>query len=83
MSDYTLTQVEFKRLKTKLTRAVNSQDDARIIRTVDAAMAIFDEQGSPDDWNRWNRAKDDALVRQRYARMCSPLVAGETHGRAY
>lgn len=69
MSDYTLRQAEFKRLKTKLTRAVNSGDDARIIRTVDEAMAIFDEQGSPDAWQNWNRAKEDALVRQRYARV--------------
>lgn len=66
---YTLTQAEFKRLKTKLTRAINSKDDARIIKTVDEAMAIFDEKGHPDDWNRWNRAKEDALVRQRYAKV--------------
>jgi hypothetical protein len=64
----TLTQTEFVRLTTKLTRAINSKDDARIIRTCDEALVIFDEKGSPDDWNRWNRAKEDAIIRQRYAK---------------
>lgn len=66
---YTLTQAEFVRLKTKLTRAINSKDDARIIRTCNKALAIFDDKGSPDDWNRWNRAKDDAETRQRYSKV--------------
>jgi hypothetical protein len=69
MSDYTLTQAEFKRLKTKLTRAINSKDNAKIIKTCDEALAIFDEKGSPDDWSRWQRAKEDAIVRQRYEKV--------------
>lgn len=64
---YTLTQSEFVRLKTKLTRAVNSKDHARIIRTVDEAMAIFAEKGYPDSWHRWERAKGDAEIALRFS----------------
>lgn len=32
----------------------------QLIREVDYANGIFDEQGYPDAWNRWARAKEDA-----------------------
>lgn len=66
---YTLTQAEFTKLKSKLTRAINSKDDAKIIKTCDEALEIFDAKGWPDDWRRWERAKEDAVLRQRYARV--------------
>lgn len=66
---YTLTQAEFRKLKSKLTRAINSKDHDKIIATVDEAMSIFDDKGYPDDWNRWNRAKEDAIVAKRYAKV--------------
>ena len=56
----TLTQQEFRSLKTKLTRAINSKDPQRVLKTTSEALAIFDEKGHPDSWIRWQRAKEDA-----------------------
>lgn len=64
---YTLTQQEFRRLKTRLTRAVNSKDNDKIIHETTAALAIFEEKGYPDDWMRWQRAKEDAEFAKRRA----------------
>lgn len=71
----TLTQQEFVRLKTKLTRAINSKDHQRICRTVDAAMAIFAEKGYPDAWHRWEAAKRDAewAIRRQPTERCSVM----------
>jgi len=65
MSDYTLTQAEYRRLKGRLSRALNSGDCDKIIREAKYALAIFEEKGSPDDWSRWERAKEDAEVVKR------------------
>lgn len=67
--DYKLTQAEFTKLKSKLTRAINSKDHDKIIATVDEAMSIFDDKGYPDNWHRWQRAKDDAITAKHYARV--------------
>jgi len=64
-----LTQAGFEKLKSKLSRAIRSNDDAKIIKTCDEALGIFEKEGYPDSWNRWQRAKDDAIVRQRYAQV--------------
>lgn len=57
---YTLTQQEFRNLKTRLTRAQNTGDHDKIIAECERALAIFDDKGWPDDWARWQRALDDA-----------------------
>ena len=57
---YTLTQAEFVRLKSRLTRVVNSKDNDKIIAECNRANAIFEEKGFPDNWSDWQRAKDDA-----------------------
>jgi len=68
-NDYTLTQKELTGLRSKLTRAINSKDNNRIIRTANEAMAIFEEKGYPDCWSNWQRAKDDAeFAKQREAK---------------
>jgi len=67
MSDYTLTQQEFVRLKSRLIRVVNSKDQGKIIAECDAAFAIFEAKGYPDNWSNWQRAKDDALFAQQRA----------------
>jgi hypothetical protein len=56
---YTLTQSELTGLITKLTRAINSGDSAKVLSAVENAYAIFEEKGWPDDWSRWERAKED------------------------
>lgn len=62
-----LTKIEFRSLKTKLTRAINSGDLDKIIATVDEAMDIFADKGYPDAWRRWEQAKEDAIVKKRHA----------------
>jgi|JI9StandDraft_1071089.scaffolds.fasta_scaffold493384_2 hypothetical protein len=65
---YTLTQKEYVRLKGRLTKAINSKDEDKIIAECDYAVGIFEKRGYPDDWARWKRAKDDALFsKQRKA----------------
>lgn len=62
---YTLTNKEYSQLKSKLTRAINSKDPNVIIKTVDEAEAIFNEKGYPDFWNRWEIARQDAIMQKR------------------
>lgn len=56
---------EFSTLKGRLTRAINSKDPAKVIAECDHAFAVFGDRAWPDDWARWQRAKDDALFEQR------------------
>jgi hypothetical protein len=78
MSTYTLTQSEFTSLKRRLTQAQVKLKNAtasgyqsheaieeaadKLIAEADRAFRIFEEKGYPDDWARWERAKDDARV---------------------
>ena len=65
---YTLTKEEYRRLKGRLTRAINSKNDDKIIAECNYAFSVFEKYGYPDDWSRWKRAKDDALFsKQRKA----------------
>lgn len=64
----TLTQAEYRSLKSKLTRAKNSKDPQKLLDTAVSALERFDEVGYPDDWNRWSIAAEDAryaLAKQR------------------
>jgi len=56
-----ITQAEYKRLKTRLTRAINSKDNARIVEEASHGLAYFEEHGYPDQWHNWQRAQDDAV----------------------
>ena len=72
-SDYQLTPQEYKGLKSKLTRAINSGNQDKIIQTVEAALARFEQVGFPDDWSRWERAKQDAeFAKQRQGAWGGP-----------
>lgn len=63
-----LTKAQFSAAKARLTRALNSKDPQRVLDTVAAEYATWDEgdYAYPDDWHRWERAKDDALLAQAY-----------------
>lgn len=62
---YSLTQAEYKTLKSNLTRAINSTNNDRIIKTCNEAMTIFEAKGYPDSWSNWERAKEDAEAAKR------------------
>ena len=62
----TLTQAEYRRLKTRLTRVLNKGNADKIIDEVNYAEAIFEEKGYPDLWYRWNSARVDAQVHKAF-----------------
>lgn len=66
---YTLTQQEFRNLKSRLTRALNTKDPSKVLAETSRAFAIFEEKGYPDDWHRWNRAKEDAIYGRNRAAL--------------
>jgi len=59
MNGYELTKSELTTLKSRLTRAINSGNSAKVLSEVENAYAIFEEKGWPDDWSRWERAIED------------------------
>lgn len=66
--EYSLSPAEYKKLKSKLTRAVNSKNNDNIIKTCNEALDIFEAKGYPDSWSNWERAKDDAESAKRRER---------------
>lgn len=66
MSAYTLTQQEYRNLKSRLTRAKNSGDPRKVIEEVNRAEAVFEDKGWPDEWSRWTRAREDAQWELRH-----------------
>jgi hypothetical protein len=60
-------QKEYKRLKGRLTRAINSGDSRKIMDEAASGMLAFEDTGFPDDWSRWQRAYDDAQMKLNYA----------------
>lgn len=79
MSNDTLTQAEYSRLKSRLTfrqnklkAAKKSGDTAgvkhsarQVISEVHYAFGIFQSKGYPDQWANWERAKEDAELAER------------------
>ena len=59
-------QKRYEVLKGRLAKVVKSGDHDAIIAECDAALAEFEKSlGYPDDWSRWERAKDDATFAKR------------------
>lgn len=56
---YTLTQQEYRNLKSRLTRAKN-RGPSYVEAEVRHAFGVFREKGYPDDWARWRGALEDA-----------------------
>ena len=57
-----LTRAQFSAAKSRLTRALNSKDPAKVIAVVEETFATWDAGNFayPDDWHRWDRARADA-----------------------
>jgi hypothetical protein len=59
--DYERSRREHPKLKTALTRAINSGDPKRVETACRKAVAAWRLWGAwPDDWHRWNVALGDA-----------------------
>jgi hypothetical protein len=68
-------QSEYRKLKTALTKAERAGDPSKVIEEAERGLAHFEEIGAyPDDWSRWERAKEDAQVAIKRA---PKLSAGE------
>lgn len=53
----------YRGFKTQLTRALNKRDWRKVIEVADAFNCYYSDPAHPpfpDDWSRWQRAKDDA-----------------------
>lgn len=62
-TDYLAAQKRFRLFKSALTRATNTKDPHKVIAACDAFFAHYERADSepfPDDWHRWERARDDA-----------------------
>ncbi len=61
--DYAAAQKRFVRFKSALTRAQNTKDPHKILAACAEFFDYYERAESepfPDDWHRWERAKDDA-----------------------
>ncbi len=55
-----VTNAEFRRQKTALTRAINSQVNIKVLETCEKTLDEWSGKAWPDDWSRWLRALEDA-----------------------
>lgn len=56
-------QAEYKKLKSALTKAEKSGDPEKLLAEAERGLSRFEATGAyPDDWSRWERAKDDATL---------------------
>lgn len=66
--DYKGVNVEFRKQKAALTRAINSKDPNKVVLACRKAVLQWSEAPFngfwPDDHHRWQRALDDALGRR-------------------
>ena len=74
-----ITQAEYSNLKRRLTTAQNKVKNApegdkkkaaaqAVVAEAERAEGIFNTKGHPDDWSRWERAKEDAQMVIRFGR---------------
>lgn len=64
--NYALADREHPRMKAALTRAVNSKSADAVLAACQKAVRAWATWGAwPDDWSRWQRALDDAFLRER------------------
>lgn len=62
-----MTQAQYSRLKSQLTRAINTKNPHKVLDAVRLFKRTCDEQGLayPDAWHRWQVAADDAVMALR------------------
>lgn len=61
MTDRYITNRDYRRQKTALTRAVNSGDPLKVLTAVERTLGEWHDKAWPDDWHRWRVALDDAF----------------------
>lgn len=61
MTQY-ITQADYRRQKTALTRAINSGDPLKVLATVEKTLEEWGHSAWPDAWSRWSVALYDAYM---------------------
>jgi hypothetical protein len=59
MTEY-ISQADYRRQKTALTRAINSRVPIQVLATVEKTLSQWDGKAWPDAWSRWSVALTDA-----------------------
>lgn len=67
-TDWGLVTRLLRKHKAAVTRATNKQDWEGVKAACKAAFADFDQHGWPDNWAHFQRAADDAELKQYMAR---------------
>lgn len=70
MEGFTLTQKEYTNLKARLTRRLKkrAEDPHALLKEAEHGLAVFREKGFPDDWHRWECARDDAQLTIKFGK---------------
>jgi hypothetical protein len=61
MAEY-ITNADFLRQKSALTRAINSKDPLKVLATVEKTLDEWGDKCWPDAWSRWSVALYDAWL---------------------
>ena len=56
-----VTNAEYRRQKTALTRAINSRVPVQVLKTCEKTLGEWNGKAWPDAWSRWARAVEDAF----------------------
>jgi hypothetical protein len=72
-----ITNQEYAKLKSALTRAKNSGDPARVLKAVEAAVDVFNQKIWPDDWAMWRIALEDASQQAKSSAARASIRDGE------
>lgn len=59
-------RLAYRNFKSRLTRAQNAKDWRTVIEVANQFDAYYADVSPPDDWQRWNRAREDAQFQIRY-----------------
>ena len=78
-TDRYITNQDYRRQKTALTRAVNSGDPLKVLAAVEKTLDEWAGKAWPDAWHRWRNALDDAFL--SFARTDAFRADGETRDR--
>ena len=71
MTEY-VTKAEFTRQKSRLTRAINSDNPVAVLKAVEETLEEWYGKAWPDAWHRWNIALYDAYSQYRKMGVTKP-----------
>jgi hypothetical protein len=73
MTEY-ISQADYRRQKTALTRAINSRVPVQVLATVEKTLDQWAGKAWPDAWHRWSVALSDAWSQYTRGDQTDPAV---------